>query len=38
LKNDLDAAGISPAFDHNKVFTRFYRRSECKVIDNHGKG
>jgi hypothetical protein len=29
LKRDLDAAGIKPAFDHRKVFARFYGRCDC---------
>ena len=29
LKTELDAAGVRPAFDHQKVRARFYRRSEC---------
>jgi TniQ len=29
VKPELDAAGIKPAFDHEKVGARFYRRSEC---------
>jgi hypothetical protein len=29
MKIELDAAGIQPAFDHEKVRARFYRRSDC---------
>jgi hypothetical protein len=29
VKTELDAAGIKPAFDHEKIGARFYRRSEC---------
>jgi hypothetical protein len=29
VRKALDTAGIKPAFDHNKVRARFYRRSEC---------
>jgi hypothetical protein len=29
VKTELDAAGIKPAFDHEKVGARFYRRSDC---------
>jgi hypothetical protein len=29
VKTELDAAGIKPVFDHEKVRARLYRRSEC---------
>jgi hypothetical protein len=29
MKTELDDAGVRPAFDHRKVFARFYRRSDC---------
>jgi hypothetical protein len=29
LKMEIDVPGIKPAFDHRKVYARFYRRRDC---------